>query len=699
MQQAQDRQDVRQGRRLQLSLPQGFSFNYTDSGPKTPEPREPASSDAKTTQPPNLPKVRIHRRKPFPAAPLGPVDFDASSDLQVPTIQLPELSSDFGPVLSFGGSELEDGLLAAPTSRTARSYKRYGRIISPPKTPLDQIFNSFDAAFGATTQVPVLTPQQTLESSIPHSPADFSDSEDSDDSSDSGPSWEEDLGSPDAELPDAFSQLHDAAGGLSSPMNFRESRPASFRSSVHLDKQKWTPEMDEHLWASYVKYLADPVHTPFKMLPGTAPPLGVCHRVAREAKKTWKGPSHSPVSPGAASADFMNVDNNTTTTEQSYLMPRFQQQYNRSTSDMSRKSNSKWLRSEGATRRRLRHLCKRNPTLAAHYHRLVQTRTPSPFESSSSAKAGSSSRFASPAPADTDSAFATRDLNITLATSTAASMQPDAPLAQLAQDLPVKPRPYSTEYSRPARRGVHHRSQSLQLGLGLHSQPVDASKFRDLASPFHESQQPDWLTTAPAAITTAPTTQHMASVKEDITEEGASIKIHAPRPLSGTLKRRSELPTGADELVTGDSEKRRSMIQNLFRSSIDEGDTRFHGRASTIGAIRHSTCGRHLADIFTPPTIAEQAEPLPSPIGTSHTRQASLADQMSSYRLPAPPQLEEIPRLASPFAPAPNARFSRTFPRTSHHPGYHGLSHSQQTSTNRNRQTWDGTHSPHSRLH
>jgi len=693
MEQTQDRRDARQGRRLQLSLPQSFSFNYTEAGPKTPEPREPAI-DANTLQPPNPPKVRIHRRRPFPAAPLNPADFDASNELSVPTIQLPELSSDFGPV--FAGSELEEGLLA-PATHTARSYKRYGRIISPPKTPLDQIFNSFDAAFGAgvTTQIPILTPQQTLESSLPQSPATFSDSEDSDDSSDSGPSWEEDFGSPEAEVPDAFSH----STGLSSPMNFRESRPSSFRSSMHIEKQKWTPEMDEHLWVTYMSYLADPVHTPFKMLPGTAPPLGVCHRVARDAKKSWKGAApRSPTSPGAGaeSADFMNVDNNGA--EQFYLMPRHEQQYTRSLSaaDMPRKSYSKWLRTEGSTRRRLRHLCKRNPTLVAHYHRLVQTRTPSPFESSSCSSAKRESRFASPPPADVDSAFATRDLNITLATSTAASMQPDAPLAQLAQDLPIKPRPYSTEYSRPARRGVHHRSQSLQLGLGL-NQPVDTSKFRDLASPFHESQQPDWLS-APVPASTAPNTLRMTSVREDITEEGAPIKIHTPRPLSGSMKRRSDIPAGAqsNELATGDSEKRRSMIQNLFRSSVDEGDARFHGRASTVGAIRHSTCNRHLSDIFTPPTIDEQNESLPPPITGSHTRQSSLADQMSSYRLPAPP---EIPRLASPFAPASNARFSRTFPRTSYHPGFSAMRSQQHTSAAHNRQTWDGTQSPHTRLY
>jgi len=717
MQQGQA-QGVRQGRRLQLSLPHSFAFNFRESGPKTPEPRE--MDQAQPLEPPNPPKFRIRRRR---AAPNAPSDLNTTSDeLSLPTIQLPESTSDFASVLSLGPDlDLEEGL-SEPASGTSRSAKRYGRIIAPPKTPLDQIFNSFDAAFGAPP--PALTPQHSFDT-LSGSPAAFSDSEcDSDSSSDSTPSWEDDFGSPESDRPDPFIQLQGVPGGLSAPASLRVSQASMFRPSKHIDKTKWTPEMDEHLWATYMAYLADPKLTPFKMLPGTAPPLGVCHRVARDAKKNWKGITRSQPTPSDTEderVDYMNLDAavhreaSAPATDPSYqpsfLMPGLHLPLGRrsqSPHTSSRKASGKWPTSEAATRRRLRQLCKRSPTLAAHYHRLVQTRTPSPFESSSSSdKPASSSRFDSPPRSDLDSAFSTRDLNITLATSTASSMQPDAPLHQLGQDGVWKPRPFSTEYARPAvRAGVHHRSQSLQLGLGLNNEPFDPKSFSQLASPFHEPipQQADWIPSLPPA---PPASTRMAPVQEDL-EEGAQVKIHAPRPLSGSMKRRAEYPLG-EEIVSNDPEKRRSMIQNLFRNSMDAGDTRLQARGFSMGAMRHPAGSRHLSDIFTPPqTILERSEqPAGNDESASATAESPLAQQMNTYRLNPPPHLAHINRLGSPFAP--NTRLSRTFPRTAFPAGLDSITamsegHQQpQTTAHQLRQqqtmSWDGTRSPHSRFY
>jgi len=478
--------------------------------------------------------------------------------------------------------------------------------------------------------------------------------------------------------------------------------------------------MDEHLWATYMAYLADPKLTPFKMLPGTAPPLGVCHRVARDAKKNWKGITRSQPTPSDTEderSDYMNLDATVqreasalaidSTYQPSFLMPGLHlPSGRRSPSPNGRKASSKWPTSEAATRRRLRQLCKRSPTLAAHYHRLVQTRTPSPFESSSSSgKPASSSRFESPPRSDVDSAFSTRDLNITLATSTASSMQPDAPLHQLGQDGIWKPRPFSTEYARPAvRAGVHHRSQSLQLGLGLNNEPFDPKSFSQLASPFHEPvpQQADWIPSLPPA----PASIRMAPVQEDL-EEGAQVKIHAPRPLSGSMKRRAEYPLG-EEIISNDPEKRRSMIQNLFRNSMDAGDTRLQARGFSMGAMRHPSGSRHLSDIFTPPqTILERSEQPASNGEPATAAQPPLAEQMNTYRLNPPPHLAHINRLGSPFAP--NTRLSRTFPRTAFPAGLDSITamsegQQQPQSTGhqlRQQQTmsWDGTRSPHSRFY
>ncbi|RPA79502.1 hypothetical protein BJ508DRAFT_140487 [Ascobolus immersus RN42] len=49
----------------------------------------------------------------------------------------------------------------------------------------------------------------------------------------------------------------------------------------------WTQEMDDHLWRTYSLYQQDARMTPFYVVPGGVPPLGVCCRVVRAAKKTW----------------------------------------------------------------------------------------------------------------------------------------------------------------------------------------------------------------------------------------------------------------------------------------------------------------------------------------------------------------------------------------------------------------------------
>ncbi|GAB1195074.1 hypothetical protein APSETT444_004328 [Aspergillus pseudonomiae] len=66
-----------------------------------------------------------------------------------------------------------------------------------------------------------------------------------------------------------------------------ESTPVpKFRRNKPPTRERWTRDMDNHLWNTYQIYLQDPTITPFKMTPGSIPPLGVTHRVAREAKKT-----------------------------------------------------------------------------------------------------------------------------------------------------------------------------------------------------------------------------------------------------------------------------------------------------------------------------------------------------------------------------------------------------------------------------
>ncbi len=64
-------------------------------------------------------------------------------------------------------------------------------------------------------------------------------------------------------------------------------RRSGRRSSAR--KAPWTKAMSDHLWATYVLYLQDPKVTPFRMGKSCIPPHGVCLRVAREARRSWKG--------------------------------------------------------------------------------------------------------------------------------------------------------------------------------------------------------------------------------------------------------------------------------------------------------------------------------------------------------------------------------------------------------------------------
>jgi hypothetical protein len=261
----------------------------------------------------------------------------------------------------------------------------------------------------------------------------------------------------------------------------------------------WTKEMDVHLWYTYMKYLEDPTHTPFKMLPGTTPPTGVCERVAREARRTYKAANPAK----GYQARHWSKD---------------APDLNASATPEPRTAKPQWPRSDGAVRRRLKVLSRRQPTLAAHYARLVY-RTPSPGASSSSQQASSpppapnrnmsaSAREAvhgyvnrePPASANVnmqdaidqnftskessakvpvssedvpdrsprDTAFSTREMNLSLATSTSSTMHPDGFFSQLAAN-PVTPQPIrraSDDVTTPVHknsplRDVPQRSESV----------------------------------------------------------------------------------------------------------------------------------------------------------------------------------------------------------------------------------------------
>ncbi|PLB41179.1 uncharacterized protein BDW47DRAFT_65020 [Aspergillus candidus] len=189
----------------------------------------------------------------------------------------------------------------------------------------------------------------------------------------------------------------------SPPLPRKPWRPRGLRS-----KEKWTLDMDNHLWNTYQLYIQNPLITPFKMTPGSIPPLGVTHRVAREAKRNWERKrfrltQHPSAGPSAPAHQSRSGDATPT--------PK------------AEPATPIWPRSEAATRRRLKLLCKRKFSIAPHYQRMMQSKSPSP--------ALDLLPRIEPESAGNNAAYATRDLGVSLVTSSVPT-----PLSQLAAEGP-----------------------------------------------------------------------------------------------------------------------------------------------------------------------------------------------------------------------------------------------------------------------
>ncbi|KAK4151673.1 hypothetical protein C8A00DRAFT_45166 [Chaetomidium leptoderma] len=189
-------------------------------------------------------------------------------------------------------------------------------------------------------------------------------------------------------------------------------RPADLREKAR--KAPWTKPMSDHLWSTFMLYLQDPKVTPFRMGKSCIPPHGVCLRVAREAKRSWKGSKARPKV--ANSGEGMKSGSATPTAESSGTFIQ-------------------WPHTCAATRAHLRDLCRLKASSRANNHKFMP-RSITPFTQAAARHWNRRSTPArSPAP------FATQDMSLSLALSTSESMQPNGPLAQLAASgsEPVEP--------------------------------------------------------------------------------------------------------------------------------------------------------------------------------------------------------------------------------------------------------------------
>ncbi|KAI1518130.1 hypothetical protein Ptr86124_003431 [Pyrenophora tritici-repentis] len=599
-----------------ITLPRNFQFHYRDDpAPQTPEP-EPQPEQLQPPPPPPRQVLKVRRRRTTMV--MNPDDMDAIMDQRpIPTIEAPEIVSEPSSELPSYSLPQDDAFLSPGFG--------YTRMLPPPKTPVAQM-RTIDHYDGHQDWSDIPHVSQSESSSRPTSSSGFSDSSISScDSIGSFLSRGGSCTSPEEESFDPFfgPSTSKAQRPTSPSMSFQPQRTAKKIKS----RATFTEEMDYHLWMTYMKYLQDPTVTPFKALPSTAPPNGACHRVARMARKTWKDPK--PARAGASRASARYAAHVLTPATTSPIQ---------GSSSASTRPNKSYMRfpTEKQCRKRLRDLAKSKPTLSAHYQRLLR-RSPSPLQSSPPPEDPPQQQsqcqpVQQPLPQQQSlsspfgqgsASFSTRDMNVSLATSTAPSMQMGNPLSQLASG--VTPRPPARTWS-SARSSAHQKSQSLHINLGLGNV---------LGSPFHAKPEASNVSTNQRNVRT----WHAPASTSQSPRLGSPFQLHAPRPKSRVFKRRA-LHNNSFE---------GSRINELFGAPAESSHRRVRSRGFSLGDMMEGARRLPLPNDplgFNPFASSGPVSAMPSPAQHSPAVAAEIQGQANV-------------RLGSPFV----GRSSNTFPR------------------------------------
>jgi len=423
---------------LSITLPRNFTFNYNEGEElKTPEPEEVATVAPR-------PVYRVKRRARASviasdafastglATSLEPTP--TTEDVPLPSIELPTASEHVQPALLPHNTELQAGFLSPSFAQ---------RAMDLPRTPSAQPANPM--ADWNTSGLKELGESISRPMSVCSILSDSSDdseagSEDCMSLGGSCTSPESDSGDPfTCTIPWKKNPIPIIESGLKAT---KEVQGKGKGKAAKPNPIKWTSKMDTHLWTCYQMYIQDPTHTPFKLIPGSPPPLGVCHRVTRRARTTWPGEkARNSVSSDLPTPELPNPEaselKRTAIREGSPDTLKAQRSGSTTPTAHPVKMMPSWPKSNASTRRRLRELCRRKAPMPAHYQRLLQSRSPTPFASSSCPHSQSIRLSSSPKDPMQTPTFQTDELQMSLITSTATSMRPSGPLAQLTKSSPM----------------------------------------------------------------------------------------------------------------------------------------------------------------------------------------------------------------------------------------------------------------------
>lgn len=352
----------------------------------TPEPNAPLDGSALPSSPPR-PRLRLRKRAAtnLNAPTQHFLESVAAADVPIPSIEEPQvvdqdmLDTEHPAISAFYPIDL----LPSAIQETR------GRAFSPPKTPAP------GAAPVLTRQFPswgIDSPLSSRDSSPDSSrPSTARSSQTSASLFTQYSAHSSDLSqcvSPDVEHADKFGEFLSVDDALKGP-------PPAVKKSR---RAPWTRQMSNHVWSTYVTYLQDPKVTPFHIGKSGIPPHGVCLRVARESRRSWRRSQQKPGMRPATSAAT---------------------------------SSSSWPHSCAATRAHLRELCKANASSNARGQRFLSN-SPAPHSRAAQRFRGRRSLPVRSPPG----VFSSSDMAISLTLSTAESMQPNGPLAQLTSSLP-----------------------------------------------------------------------------------------------------------------------------------------------------------------------------------------------------------------------------------------------------------------------
>lgn len=598
------------------TLPRGFRFH---DHPRTPEPMD--ADEPQQPSPPRPARLKVRRRNPSSLQ--APTDqflaSVAAADVPIPTIEEPQFSED-SEMVDSGSLSIQTSGFLAPTN----SF----RLSSPPKTPMPELSTedgSHRPDWSANTFSPPCDYFQRPMSALSNSSG-FSDDSFYSGSRVSHRSEDGSCTSPESDIADPFVfPSMSKAKGKERAVHLEEAAQhaphlnAQLRSKTRKDAP-WTKAQSAHLWSTYLLYLQDPTVTPFRIGASAVPPQGIIIRVAREAKRSWKGPKLPTSTSNARRSARLNSVPRESFDKSGSITPTAE----------TPKVYAQWPHSSSATRAHLRDLCKSkskssNP-VQLHHH--LQSRSPTPFS-----KPYRSLFEISEAPRLTS--FSTSDIALSLATSTSESMQPDGPLAKLSADQSEDTR--TTIHTLPEEFGLE---RYKQLGL-------DESQGRRLGSPFSRTYGPSSSKSILSSYRPS-----ASRTRSDNTEPflGSPVRFDEPRSLNGTTKRRAQHSL-EEELSPSGAVLRPSILdEQLFGGRIPllGSQRRVRSRGFSLGdeALRHRVPG-----VFQPTAIVPEvsaAHHLPNPTDTA------------AAPILLPSAEFDPPRLGSPFC---ESGPSKTFPR------------------------------------